>query len=963
MDIRQLLGMLRHVHGPNASGEYTARCPGHDDKHASLSVTEKTSNKDGKRRIYLHDHGGCSLNHICSCLGITTQDLIVDPDPPGKGAGSRRGTGGQKKKPQKPAASDKTSWGAEVHQAVPIGPQREDEHKEEPEAKIDWAHPVAVYSYTDAAGSELYQVCRLRFVGAEGKTFRQRRYSPDNPQAKQDGYVWTVPAELYVPYHLPALMDAVRAGQTVYIVEGEKDVATVERFGLAATCNPGGAKKWRESYTEFFRGADVVILPDCDTQGNGYAGQEHAWMVANALDGVARRIRIPDLKAAYPKLKDKGDISDIADDIGDTAAKNLLAGCLASTRAWRPDDVKFWISPYDQAKEMYQKIKGVCLTQGGLGKYMADGSVRQLTTFIPYLRYTVTRSDGDHTMMEYVIDGWDRDGNQLDQIKVPAGSFDSMRWASEKWGTRAIVMTGQQTPQLVACLAKEVGYYGRHVMEYAHTGWRQKDGKWFYLYHGGAIGASGVNVALENGMDRYRLDGYGHQKWDEIEPLEGAALDLHLEEIMRPDIAVTITGATYLAPLVEFMRNGPATPAFAVFLNGVSQSRKTTVAALALSHFGDFDATTMPTNFRSTSKSIQHLAYLAKDALLVIDDYHPTTSAQEKKQMAATAQALARAFGDNSGRGRLNADGTMKATEPARCLALITGEDLPDISLSGLARFYVVDIASREDIPGGEDLTYVQTASYRGVFQKVMAGYIEWLVPKADTLHEKLIAEFIKYRDYVYKQGLKDRAANNVAYLAVGYQMMLQYFVSIGLVGPEEAAKKAVKAVDLLVQNSASQARESESQKPSKIFADNINELLASGHCGLVDLMPTEGEPVELAKNIDMIGYMDSDWYYFLPKQAYGSVCRACREQGTEFPVTLAALYKDLKASGYLIIDGMGQNTPTKNKYVKVGGKGKVCRLLWIPRYKLEEKRPEPKKEPQQMMIPVDPADLPDEWK
>ena len=82
MDIREFLQRLDHVSGPNASGEYMARCPCHDDKTASLSVTVKPSSKDGKERIYFYCQAkSCTNQQIMAALGITAKDLIVNPDP------------------------------------------------------------------------------------------------------------------------------------------------------------------------------------------------------------------------------------------------------------------------------------------------------------------------------------------------------------------------------------------------------------------------------------------------------------------------------------------------------------------------------------------------------------------------------------------------------------------------------------------------------------------------------------------------------------------------------------------------------------------------------------------------------------------------------------------------------------------------------------------------------------------
>ncbi len=138
---------------------------------------------------------------------------------------------------------------------------------------------VASYDYVDENGTLLYQVVRF-----EPKDFRQRR--PDG----SGGWVWKMGDVRRVLYRLPAVIEAVKAGRTVYVAEGEKDVATLVSFGLDATCNPGGAGKWRPEYSETLRGAHVVILPDADKPG-----REHAAGIAAALSGVAADVCIVEL--------------------------------------------------------------------------------------------------------------------------------------------------------------------------------------------------------------------------------------------------------------------------------------------------------------------------------------------------------------------------------------------------------------------------------------------------------------------------------------------------------------------------------------------------------------------------------------------------------------------------------------------------------------------------------------------
>ncbi|MBT1509475.1 AAA family ATPase [Bradyrhizobium sp. SRL28] len=170
---------------------------------------------------------------------------------------------------------------------------------------------IATYDYTDEGGNLLFQVCRF-----EPKDFRQRR--PDG----NGGWAWSVKGIRHVPYRLPQLLD--NDDKVVCIVEGEKDVDRLWKLGIPASCNPGGAGKWRDELSEFFRGADVVIIPDRDPQKTHpktkepmfhpdgrpiLPGQDHGQAVAQGLQGIAAKVRVLELWKHWPEMPLKGDVS------------------------------------------------------------------------------------------------------------------------------------------------------------------------------------------------------------------------------------------------------------------------------------------------------------------------------------------------------------------------------------------------------------------------------------------------------------------------------------------------------------------------------------------------------------------------------------------------------------------------------------------------------------------------------
>jgi 5S rRNA maturation endonuclease (ribonuclease M5) len=216
-----LVGKLSGLR-PSGDG-WTARCPVHEDRNPSLSISADETGK-----VLLHCHAGCEQQTVIDALGGV--EMV---------RGERRDSGRE--------------W-------TPYG------------------DALAIYRYEDEHRTHLFDVCRTA-----DKQFPARR--PD-PTAKT-GWRWSLGDTKRVLYRLPKLLEAVAAGQRVVIVEGEKDVHSLEATGRVATCNPGGAGKWRAEYAECFRDADVAVVADADKPG-----QAHARAVAASLHGVARRVQV-----------------------------------------------------------------------------------------------------------------------------------------------------------------------------------------------------------------------------------------------------------------------------------------------------------------------------------------------------------------------------------------------------------------------------------------------------------------------------------------------------------------------------------------------------------------------------------------------------------------------------------------------------------------------------------------------
>ena len=159
---------------------------------------------------------------------------------------------------------------------------------------------IAVYQYFNKKNVLRFECVRYEDVEGE-KDFRYRRPDPDN----EGEYIWNLNGIRKIPYRLPEFLNR----ETVFIVQEEKDVDNLWKGGLAATCNPMGAGNWRPEYNKFFKGKNVVIIPN-----NYDDGWWHAYQIAVSLyesefyEGIS--IKIVDLSKHDEHLPDKGDVSD-----------------------------------------------------------------------------------------------------------------------------------------------------------------------------------------------------------------------------------------------------------------------------------------------------------------------------------------------------------------------------------------------------------------------------------------------------------------------------------------------------------------------------------------------------------------------------------------------------------------------------------------------------------------------------
>lgn len=528
-----------------------------------------------------------------------------------------------------------------------------------------------------------------------------------------------------------------------------------------------------------------------------------------------------------------------------------------------------------------------------------------LCNFVAQVVEEIEKDDGsDEKQKYYVVKGRLATGQGLSTILVPADKFCSLNWVSS-WGIGARISAGHNNKDR---LREAIQVLSADVLErkiYTHTGWRKINGKWHYLSASGSIPANeSVEVELETSLSHYRLP-----VEDKDGAIETAKQMLYLA---KAKIMVPLIAATYLAPLTEFL-----TSDFTLFLYGETGSLKSTLAALALSHYGDFDRTRLTASWEATANALEKLMFLAKDVPFVIDDFAPAANQRDASNLESKAAKVIRGAGNVSSRARMKQDTTLRESFPPRCLAISTGEQLPS-TVSINARLFAVEI-EKSLIDIGK-LTELQGKSY--LLPHAMSQYIEWLAEKINQDSQFVKSLKDKWQEVRNKAQSKAtshmRLPEAIAYLIVGFELYLEFLQEKGVMQAAEVNAWKQIAWTSLMQNAEAQAEQLTAEDPAGRFISVLLELIVQGKISIAPRQEADSFSNWFGNSeAELIGWVDAEYVYLMGEAAYKVVSEFVRKAGSNFPLKQSALYKQLARKG-ILIPGSGDRLSVSER---IGGK------------------------------------------
>ncbi len=526
------------------------------------------------------------------------------------------------------------------------------------------------------------------------------------------------------------------------------------------------------------------------------------------------------------------------------------------------------------------------------------------------------------------LEGHRADGKPLPLVDIPAKAFYATQgnWVNEAWGTLPFIYPGNsKKDNLRACIelySKLEGDIPRRTI-YRYTGWKKINDEWQYLTGSGAITAAGLvdNVQVDLGscnMSRYNLPVPLAE-----DALKQAAMDaLLLLEVCphRPHIGAVLLAASVRAALGEAHCID-----FAIWLHGLTGSRKSASAAIAQAFFGNFTARNFPANWTDSANDAEAKSHQAKDGVYVIDDFKPSVNRTEADKQHSMAERLIRNTGNQAGRGRRNANMQAKAAPFNRSMMLVTAEDLPR-GQSLLGRLLVVEIG-RDDVHN-PTLSKLQHTANSGALSGLMSAYLQWLAPRIDQYKKDFPVIVEQLRNGAVREGVASshpRAPEIFANLVAGLEPFLMFLEEIGAIDGDKSNGLLIEAERNLQQAFTEQDAYQSEQDEVERFLQLLRACFSSGNAHIasrIDQGPPQSRPFswgwreagddlagdkQYKRMGDCIG-----WYspptdgappqvWLEPNSAFKTVNEFAKRQGDAFLMSPGTLWRRIVERGLLL--------------------------------------------------------------
>lgn len=519
-----------------------------------------------------------------------------------------------------------------------------------------------------------------------------------------------------------------------------------------------------------------------------------------------------------------------------------------------------------------------------------------VSNFLAIADKQINYNNGKDIFTDYIIHGIIIENfKHLPQIRISKQDFENYSFVlNPSWKLDAIINASQTNKdrmrEITQILSKESIL---NEIIYSHTGFIRVNNKLIYLYHNGFIGNVEEDIEVDLSADKLQQYCFTEKEFNIQEALMES---FSILELADSKITIPLLATTYLAPLVSIFQEENINADYVLWIEGKTGTRKSSVTAMLLSHFGNFSRNSFPSSFRDTLNSIEKKSFITKDTINVIDDYNPETLGNKKLEIAEKIFGM---YGDRAGRDRMSQDGkTLKSPYVARGLCIVTGESFPNVAQSRLARAIIVDI--KQNSINLNKLSELQYNKDKLAF--CMMQYIKWIIDNEGKIRAFAREKMKKLQHETQNNDIHGRTNEAVNVMTISFTLFLSFMLENETITYEQKEELENICYSTLIEIAERQAQEIDNTSPVQMFVSAIEQLYTTKQIYLKDYNECNDTEYD---NTTLIGYVDNKsgeegLYYFFPELTYRAVVKFYKEQDIKFPISKSALWKYLDTEGYL---------------------------------------------------------------
>lgn len=543
---------------------------------------------------------------------------------------------------------------------------------------------------------------------------------------------------------------------------------------------------------------------------------------------------------------------------------------------------------YDHNSEIYELLNAYdyIIENKFLCSKTKSGN-KKISNFLPYITKKVIYANGIDNEVRYFIKGLMLDNYfELPEIEISKDDLKNFNFIiGSSWEKYAVVIGNNKEKLREVCqiLSRNTT---KETIVYTNTGFERIDGNLVYLYHNGVISKENIDVKAdlsEGGLQQYCFTD------KEFNIKEALQTSFNILKLAKEKVSIPLLAYIYITPLISLLREKNIYCDFLLMLIGSTNTGKSSLAAIANSHFGDFKRNTFNTSLNDTISKIEKQSFMLKDCIFVPDDLNPEHNGKKIELTSKIIGSLA----DRQARGRVTSNIKIRKSYYARGTAILTGEFVPPLAKSRLSRTIILDFD--KTTVNVDNLLIMQ--EHTEELSYAMKMYIKFIIDNEDEILEECTEVIKKLQSSKYTNILgRTKEARNILYL--GFHLFLVFMLENDIIDEKEKEKLEEKAEQVLDEIMLNQARSIEETNPTEMFYNAIEALINSNKVMLEDYStgcPVRGTGIK-------IGYFDSkiNRLYLYIDIIYNEVFTFYKKRNIVFPLTKPTLLKTLQEEGIL---------------------------------------------------------------